>query len=88
MALGASAPRLVRRFVADGLRPVIVGAVAGTIVVWFAAPYADALLFRTDPHEPSSGALALGLVVTAAAFAAFMPARRIARLQPAQTLRD
>jgi predicted permease len=87
MALGASAERLVRRFIAHGLRPVAIGAIGGALVIWLAAPSLEALLFRVPAHDPISGAACLGLVIVTAAIAALIPARRIARVDPAKTLR-
>jgi putative ABC transport system permease protein len=88
LALGASAGRLIAVFVRSGLKPVAVGAAAGAAVVWFAAPRLDVLLFRVPPHDAASTISGLGLVVLAAAFAAFVPARQITRIDPAQTLRE
>lgn len=69
-----------------GLRPVVAGAVFGGAAVWLVAPHADALLFRTSPRDPLSTAAGFLLVVTMAAVAAFFPARRISRVDPAATL--
>jgi predicted permease len=88
MALGATAERLVRRFIALGLRPVAVGALGGALVTWLAAPSLEALLFRVPARDPWSGAAGLALVVATASLAALIPARRIARVDPARTLRS
>ncbi|HET9373135.1 MAG TPA: ABC transporter permease [Vicinamibacterales bacterium] len=87
MALGATAERLVRRFVAIGLRPVAIGALCGSAITWLAAPHLEALLFRVPARDPLSGASGLALVLVTAALAALGPARRIARVDPAKTLR-
>lgn len=67
-------------------RPVFAGTLAGA--VWFAAPQAEALLFRTEPRDPLSSAIGVSIVPGMSALAAVVPALRISRFQPAQTLRE
>lgn len=88
MALGASAERLIRAFVGAGLRPVLAGAILGTLTAWIVAPQINALLFRVAPNDPASAALGIGLVLVISALAAFVPARSISRIDPARTLRE
>jgi ABC-type lipoprotein release transport system permease subunit len=70
------------------LRPVVAGAIAGAIAVWFATPYLKALLFRVSAHDPTSGAAGIAIVLVTATVAAIKPASQISRLDPANTLRE
>jgi hypothetical protein len=88
MALGASANRLVRQFVASGLKPVIAGTAVGTVIVLLLAPRAGDLLFQVSPRHPLGSVTGILVVLLTGAFAAFIPSRRISRLDPATTLRD
>jgi ABC-type antimicrobial peptide transport system permease subunit len=88
LALGASTNRLIGMFVRRGLRPVVIGAGLGAVAVWFAAPRIEVLLFRVPPHDPVSAVVGLGLVVSVAAVAALVPARRVCQVDPARTLRE
>jgi putative ABC transport system permease protein len=88
MALGASANRLVRQFVASGLKPVIAGTAVGTVIVLLLAPRAGDLLFQVSPRHPLGSVTGILVVLVTGAFAAFIPSRRISRLDPATTLRD
>lgn len=88
MALGAHPARLVSAFVGGGLRPVAVGAVFGAIAAWLAAPYAQVLLFRVGPHDSLSTVAGLAVVFATSALAAWLPSRRISRVDPARTLRE
>jgi predicted permease len=88
MALGAPPRRLVGRFVAAGLKPVVAGAAAGGLAVWYLAPHVETLLFRVAAHDPLSVAAGIGLVVLTALLAAAIPASRVSRLDPVRALRD
>lgn len=88
LALGAPSGRLVGLFVWSGLTPVVAGAFVGSIGIWLAAPYVKALLFRVPAHDPLSIATGLGVVLAASVTAAFVPARRLARVDPVRTLRE
>jgi predicted permease len=88
MALGADAS-LVVRAVTEGIAIlVVVGVLAGSALALWAAPVVDSLLFGLEPRDPSTFASASALLLAVASFAAFFPARRAARLDPANLLRD
>ena len=88
MALGADACRVVRAVTERIAILVVVGVAAGSALALWAAPVVESLLFGLEPRDPSTFAFASALLVAVAAVAAFFPARRAARLDPAGLLRD
>jgi ABC-type antimicrobial peptide transport system permease subunit len=88
MALGADARRLVRMVLADGTRPVLVGLGIGLgagIVLRLAF---RPLFIRMLPAlDPSMVALVPLAFIAAALLAAYLPARRAARVDPNVALR-
>jgi len=88
LALGAQ-PVQVRRLVSRQA----MGVAAGGVVVGLAAAVTitrvlRAILFEVSPTDPASMAAAAVLLATVAAVASWLPARRAARLDPAQALRS
>ena len=74
--------------VRQGMRPVLLGLVAGIFVAAGLTRFMSSLLFQVNAIDPlvfSGVALILGL---AAAAACFLPARRAAHLDPVVTLRS
>jgi len=87
-ALGASSGAVARLVLGEGFRFVLLGVAAGLLAALFTTRYLGALLYGLEPNDPitlGSGALIL-LVVAAAA--AWIPARRALRVDPAVTLRE
>jgi ABC-type antimicrobial peptide transport system permease subunit len=66
---------------------VAIGAIGGILLTLAATPHLETLLFRVPARDPISGAIGFGIVLATAAIAALVPARRIARVDPAKTLR-
>jgi len=97
MALGATVGTVVKTMLADGLKPVIAGALAGLLLAFgvsgvlratlLVAPAAPDLLFGVGAFDPLTF-LALGGVLAASALAASaVPALRAARVDPMTVLR-
>lgn len=87
LTLGASMQQIQRLVVLEALRPVIIGTSAGAIVALWAAKFLQSYLYQVDARDPWTMAIvALVLLVTAIA-AAWIPARRAARTDPAVVLR-
>jgi ABC-type antimicrobial peptide transport system permease subunit len=87
LTLGASAREIQRLVVFEALRPVVVGAAIGAVVAVWAGKFLQSFLYKVDAHDPwTMGLVALVLIMTAVA-AAWMPARRAARTDPAVVLR-
>jgi ABC-type lipoprotein release transport system permease subunit len=47
----------------------------------------SSLLFGVEPLDPAAYAMATGVILTAAALATYLPARRAAAIDPMETLR-
>jgi predicted permease len=88
MALGATAGNVLRHVLGGAARWALAGIAIGIPGVISVSRFLRALLFRVDPLDPAAlvfSAMFLAAVVLAAAFA---PAWRAARLDPADTLRQ
>ena len=80
---GVGSRRLYTRGCVLGLFTVTVGA-AGAIAV---SRVIESFLFETDPHDPLSLAVTIVALATTTLVAAWIPARRAARVDPVTTLR-
>lgn len=87
LALGARRQQVVRHALASGFAPVAAGVAAGALVALAGARALRSLLFGIEPRHAPAFLLAATLVLAAAALAAWLPARRAARLDPATALR-
>ncbi len=88
LALGGD-PSSMRRFViAQGLRLVVAGVVVGVGASFLTTRLMTAELFGVSPTDPRMLAGVPAALVAVAIVACLIPARRAARLDPAQTLRD
>jgi hypothetical protein len=88
LALGAPAAHAMRLVVRQGMRPVVAGLVIGMIAAVVAARAAAGLLFGISPLDPLTLLGAVALLASVGAVACYGPARRIARVDPAASLRD
>jgi ABC-type antimicrobial peptide transport system permease subunit len=87
MALGAEAGRVARMVLAQGLRLVSVGVLVGLAGAWAASRSVAALLYGVEARDPLTFAAVATLLAAVGAFAAWVPARRATRVDPAETLR-
>jgi ABC-type antimicrobial peptide transport system permease subunit len=87
VALGASARQIRRLMVGESLKPVALGVLAGLAVAYRAAEFAQALVHQVDARDPWTMAIVSAVLVVTAAGAAWLPARRAARVDPIVTLR-
>ena len=87
MALGARAAEVARTVVMQGLLPVIGGILLGTIGASFLARLVDDFLFGVAPTDAAALAVTIAVMLSVAALASAVPARRAARTDPAAALR-
>lgn len=87
LALGSSPGALKRLVVKEALVPVAAGLLIGGIASWLLVRAAGALLLDVGPLSIPLSAGATVVLFVASAGAAYVPARRISRLDPAETLR-
>jgi putative ABC transport system permease protein len=88
MALGA-APQGVVRLVLRRVGVMVgVGVTAGALATWWAAQLAAALLYDVSPRDGLTLAGAALALVAVGAVAAWLPARRAARIDPVDVLRE
>ncbi|HEX6315017.1 MAG TPA: ABC transporter permease [Gemmatimonadaceae bacterium] len=87
VALGASPRSVAAMMTGQGLALTLAGVVAGLVLFAVAARFLRAFLFGVAPGDPLTLALASSLLVAIAAIASWIPARRAARVDPAEVLR-
>lgn len=88
IVLGARTREVVGRMVADGMRPVLVGLLAGLALAYLAMGYLADILYEVSPRDPASFVMTTLLLAGAGALAALLPARRAAEADPTEALRS
>ena len=87
IALGAEPQTITRMVVASGARMVIIGAAAGLAAALALSGLMKSLLFGIGPRDPVTFVVAPAVFVVVALVAAYVPARRAARVSPMEALR-
>jgi predicted permease len=88
LALGATVPQAMRAVALPGVALALAGVMAGSVLAGFASRLLRHLVWGVSPGDPLTFiAVGLGLLAVAAA-ASFLPALRVTRLNPAETLRQ
>jgi putative ABC transport system permease protein len=87
VALGADPERLARAVAMRGLGLVASGILAGFVLYTIAAPFLRAFLYGVTPSDPVTLGATTVALVGAASLASWVPARRAARVDPAEALR-
>jgi predicted permease len=88
IALGSDRSRLTALVLRQAAWPVLTGAAAGLVLAFIAARWVRSLLYQTQPVDPIAIVGSLALLVGAATLAAVLPARRAARIDPIEVLRN
>jgi len=88
MALGAQSSDLLRSFIGQGLRLVLLGSAVGLGCAFVLARLAQGLLFGVAATDAPSFAGATLFLAAVAALASYVPARRATRIDPMVTLRS
>jgi macrolide transport system ATP-binding/permease protein len=87
MALGASSPSIVRRFVGRGMRLGAIGAAVGVVGALGVSRLLGSVLFGVSATDAVSFTRALAIVLGTVAAATIVPAWRAARTNPLSALR-
>jgi putative ABC transport system permease protein len=88
VALGATRASVVAGVLSRSLKPAAWGAAAGLAGSFAVARLLRGLLFGVAPEDPAATAAAAVALLAAASLAAWLPARRAARIEPAVALRE
>jgi predicted permease len=87
LALGADSRRLLRHVLRKALLLILPGVLLGLAGAAALSRFLSGVLFQVEPHDPTSMAAAVGVIVTASLLAAWAPARRASRVDPVESLR-
>jgi ABC-type antimicrobial peptide transport system permease subunit len=87
VALGADPASVVRLVAFDGLRLVLIGAVLGMLAALGLMQLLSGLLFGGRAFDPATLVVVLLVLGVAASLAAYLPARRVRRIDPMLALR-
>ena len=87
VALGAQRGQLLRLVLVDGLRPVAIGLLLGSVGAIATGMLIKSMLYGTRPVDPSVFAATIGSLVLTALLASMAPALRACRIQPTRALR-
>jgi putative ABC transport system permease protein len=88
MALGARSSRVVAMILKKIAIPVCLGLLAGAGLSYWAARYVGTLLYSLDARDPLTFAGAAVFLAVVSLFAAWLPARRAAGIDPARVLHE
>jgi putative ABC transport system permease protein len=87
MAMGAQPKQIVALVLRQASFLIVTGILLGLLGAFAVTRYVQSLLFGVQPHDASTYVLAAALLAGVALAAAFIPARRGARIDPMRALR-
>jgi predicted permease len=87
IALGARRDHLLRKVLFDGIRPALVGLLAGLAASAASVRLIRSMLYETQPLDPAVFATVAGVFLLVAIAACLVPAWHAARLDPMSALR-
>jgi predicted permease len=87
VALGATEQGLVGVILRESLTTALVGTAVGLVVALWVSRLLAGFLFGVGPTDPLSYAVVVTLLVGVCLFAGYLPARRIAKVDPVEVLK-
>jgi putative ABC transport system permease protein len=87
LALGAHRRDVLRLIVFQGLRLIALGVAIGTLASLALTRLLTSLLYQVQPSDPVAFVCGIGLLVAIAILASYIPARRVAKVDPMVALR-
>jgi predicted permease len=88
IALGATVGDVMRLVLRQSLGMILVGAGIGSVAALAAGKLLERLIAGVKPAEPLTFTVTISVLLVAALFASFVPARRASRLDPVKALRQ
>jgi macrolide transport system ATP-binding/permease protein len=88
MALGAQRSRIISMVLRDVLATTAVGLLLGYFAARLTTRFVESFLFAVKPNDVLAIAAAIGIMLTAALAAGYVPAWRASRIDPASALRN
>jgi len=87
MALGAGTPQVLKLVMREAVVLVVIGVAVGVPATFMVAQFASSLLYDLSPTDPISLSAAGVVMLLVSLVAAYLPARRAARVDPLVALR-
>jgi putative ABC transport system permease protein len=87
IALGAQRHEIATLMIGQGMRPIVAGLVAGTVVALYLTRFIETMLFGVEPADPLTFSSVVALLGLVALLACWLPAQRASRVDPVTTLR-
>jgi ABC-type antimicrobial peptide transport system permease subunit len=87
LALGASAPDVIRLVMSSGVKLVLVGVLPGGGLAFWGARWMEGMMFRQSPRDPVVIGIVALILLAVALLASSGPALRASRVDPSVTLR-